>query len=177
MILMKKDDNIPGEQFLKKNGLNEVEQFFFETLNKLFCAKAHLIERLLEIIEDTRFSNLKAAIAETIAETEDQVENLNEIYTLLEKSHSFKNCSALITILDNSFTEIQQTTRGSEIRDLLIMAYIYTAESTETAALKVLKVIADKLPNAEIKKLLILSIAASKRDSALILSLTKQKAA
>jgi ferritin-like metal-binding protein YciE len=170
MLSMKTGDNIFGE----RPGPGEVQLFFLDTLNTIYCAKAHLVERLPEIMDDVCFSDLKDAIIETISEMEKQLSVMDRIYDLLGKAHSFENCSSLISILDNAFMEIQKRSKTPEIRDLYLLSYLFIAESTESASFKILKVISADLKDKEVKKHLALNIKFSNADRPLLLAVTKR---
>ncbi|WP_374950979.1 DUF892 family protein [Mucilaginibacter sp.] len=73
-------------------GPDQLRHFFIDHLNRIYCAKEHLVNRLPEISEDADFADLKHAIDETLADVNNQIVRMDAIYRLMDAEKSFNNC-------------------------------------------------------------------------------------
>ncbi|WP_224746260.1 DUF892 family protein [Mucilaginibacter glaciei] len=150
-------------------GADQLRIFFIDHLNRIYCAKEHLVNRLPEIIEDANFSDLKYAIEETLTDVEAQISRMDEVYILLDAEKSFANCDGLINFIDESFDCIFKQVSDAAIRDMSILSYMINIESMELASFKVLQLIAGKFENKQIKQLLKENFDEATADRALLL--------
>lgn len=116
--------------------------FFTEHLNRIYCTRAHLAERLLEIADADNFKDLREPIKDTINETEEQIARMDGIYALLEQRYSFDNCTSMIAMLEDDFTIIQQQSDDVPLRDMSIMLYLQNIETTEDNSIQILQLAA-----------------------------------
>ena len=58
-------------------GSGKRQALFVDHLNRIYCAKSHLAERLPEIYEEAGFADLKQAIKETIHTIEIQIARMD----------------------------------------------------------------------------------------------------
>ncbi len=148
------------------------QAFFVDHLNRIYCAKSHLAERLPEIYEEAGFADLKNAIKETIQIIETQIARMDEIFELLNLQYSFENCSALITFLEKTFSDLQRQFSDHELRDLLIVTYLYQQESVEMASFRILQIAAAGITEPKVKELLKKNYEDAQSDRALLMALT-----
>lgn len=116
--------------------------FFTDHLNRIYCAQAHLAERLLEITDTDTFKDINIPIKETISETEQQIARMDGIYAQLQQRYSFDNCSGLISLLEDEFTTIHQQTDDEVLRDMCILSYLNYVTSIEKSSIQVLRLTA-----------------------------------
>jgi len=128
--------------------------FFTEHLNRIYCAKAHLAERLLEIADTDSFKDLDTPIKETLSETEKQIARMDGVYARLEKRYSFENCSGLISLLEDEFTAIQQHNDDEVLRDMCIISYLEYISGIEKNSMQVLQLTAIEKNSAPIIRFL-----------------------
>jgi len=57
----------------------KLKKFFIRHLNRIYCAKLHLVHRLPEIADLAHFNDLQQAIAETIEEVKMQIARMRDI--------------------------------------------------------------------------------------------------
>jgi ferritin-like metal-binding protein YciE len=155
-------------------GSGKRQAFFVDHLNRIYCAKSHLAERLPEIYEEAGFADLKQAIKETIHTIENQIARMDEIFELLNLRYSFENCNSLITFLEKTFSDLQQQFGDHELRDLLIVTYLYQQESVEMASFRILQIAAASIPEPRIAQLLKESYEEAKAERVLLIVLTKK---
>jgi ferritin-like metal-binding protein YciE len=121
---------------------DKLTSFFTEHLNRIYCANAHLAERLLEISGTSSFKDLNSPIRETIEETEKHIAVMDGIYVLLQKRYSFDNCSSLISLLEDEFTAIHQQGDDELLRDMHILSYLQNVENVDKNSIKLLQLMA-----------------------------------
>ena len=153
-------------------GPEKLKSFFISYLNKIYCAKTHLQERLPEIQEQSHFSDLKHAIGETLEDVSRQITRMEEIYTLLDEEPSTGNCSGLIGMVEDAYDAIHEQSADPELRDLSILFYMQNIESVEMASFQILQIAAVKFKNRHIKQLLLENFDEAKADRALLLFIT-----
>jgi ferritin-like metal-binding protein YciE len=133
---------------------NDLHDFFVTHLNKIHTAKKHLLSKLPEILDNAHFYDLKKGIHETAEEVQKQIERLNEIYNLMNILPSYSDSNGLVGLVDDSFKDIKYHSRDPELRDMSILFYLQNIESLEMASFQVLQMLAVKLKDERIKKLI-----------------------
>ncbi|SEO75923.1 Ferritin-like metal-binding protein YciE [Mucilaginibacter gossypiicola] len=124
--------------------------FFTEHLNRIYCANAHLVERLLEIAGTTNFKDLNNPIKDTIDETEKHIALMDSIYAALQKHYSFDKCNNLINLLEDEFTAIHQQDDDELLRDIRLLSYLQNIENVEKNSIQLLKLMASERNNKPI---------------------------
>lgn len=128
--------------------------FFTEYLHKIHATKSHLIARLSILHEEAYFEDLQEGLEETIKDVRKQIERVQVIYEILDMqlpaSGTFKG---LHQLADESFEDIKRYTGSPELRDMTMLFYLLNIESIEMASFQILQMLAVKLKNDEIKRL------------------------
>jgi len=155
-------------------GSEKVKSFFIDHLNRVYCAKSHLVERLPEIYEEAAFSDLKHAIKETILSTERQLARIDQIYELMYVQYSFEKCQTLISFLETLFESLQLHATDTNFRELSIVTYLYQLDSIELASSNILQIAVNSLNSQQIKSLINDNYSEAKAENALLLLLLKK---
>jgi ferritin-like metal-binding protein YciE len=129
--------------------LDTLTTFFTEHLNRIYCANAHLAERLLEIVGTSSFKDLNNPIKETIDETEKHIAFMDSIYATLQKHYSFDKCNNLIPLLEDEFTAIHQYD-DELLRDMCLLSYLQNIENVEKSSIQLLQLITTEKNNGPI---------------------------
>jgi ferritin-like metal-binding protein YciE len=167
---MEKETNTtPQTNVLNPEKLN---QFFTSQLNRIYCAKSHVLRRLPEIGNHAHFTDLKYAITETVTDVERQIERMDQIFLLLETKPGFEHCQGVTGIIDDAFSAIHREADDPELRDLSILFYLQNIEGIEMASFKMLKMAAPKLDKKEIRQLLRENFDEAHEDLALLQHIT-----
>ena len=153
---------------------DKVNLFFTSHLNRIYCAKSHLVERLPEMALQVHFSDLKHAINETLNDVEKQIIRMAEIYVLLDMNYSFENCNGLIGMIEEAYDAIHKQPDDYEMRDLATLFYLQNIESIELSSFQALQLLAVGLKNKHISQLLLENFDSAKEDRALLLVITKR---
>ncbi|WP_428329243.1 DUF892 family protein [Mucilaginibacter sp.] len=153
-------------------GDNRLRKFFTDNLDKIYCAKKHMVERFPEIANEAHFSDLNLAILETIEDVKKQIVRMDEIYTILGAQNSITGCGGLAGMIEEAFTAINDQKGDTALRDMAILFYLQNMESIEVASFQVLQMMAVKIKNDEILQLLKENIDEAKDDRMLLLMIT-----
>jgi ferritin-like metal-binding protein YciE len=148
-------ENEPGKVFAPLSpGAEKLQSFFMEHLNRLYCAKAHIVERLPDIVDAARYKGIKTDISTAIELAELQVTKMDQIYGLFNARYSFENVNGLIEFLERSFTAFQWNMADPELSAIMIISYLGFIECLETTSVHILKLLAIKLKNEKVTQML-----------------------
>ncbi|MDN3550217.1 DUF892 family protein [Mucilaginibacter aquaedulcis] len=153
---------IKGEQF---------DVFFNYHLNRIFCAKSHLHERLPKLARQGNFQNMRHAIMETWVDIGNQIARIEHIFILLNSRPSLNDCNDLINFLESGFSSIFLYRERKSQSEFSILFYMSMIESVELTAFKLLEIAATKLPDESIRQLIKKSFDESKSDRRLFLEI------
>jgi len=151
----------------------KLKSFFISHLNRIYCAKSHLAERLPEMQMQAHFQDLKHAITETLEDVEKQIIRMAEIYVLFDTKYSFENCHGLVGMIEEAYSAIHGQP-DDEMRDLAILFYLQNIESIEMSSFEALQMLALKMQNKQIRQLLLENFDSAKEDRALLVLITKK---
>lgn len=149
-----------------------LKTFFIDHLNRIYCAKMHMVGRFPELAEEANFSDLNHAIIETTDDVKRQMLRMDEIYRLLGANHSDASCEGMVAVLEDAFKEIYTLKDESALRDMSILFYMQNIESIEMASFQVLKLMALRLDNPEVSQLITENFDEAKEDRELLLMIT-----
>jgi len=148
---------------------DKLRTFFIGHLDKIYCAKVHLITRLPNLLQQAHFEDLKSAILETIGHVEQEISRMELIYMILDANYSDCNTKGLTGLVEDTFAAIKEQGADKELRDLSILFYLQNIESVEMASFQILQMAAVKLKNKQIATLLKENFEEAKADRTLFL--------
>jgi len=163
-------DRIPQQEI----GPDELNGYFLSHLNRIYCAKNQLVDKLPELTRQSHFLDLKQAIDETIDMVQNQISRMKAIFILMDAWYSYEACTGLIGLLDEAFQSIGPQAGKPALRDLSILFYMHNIESIEMASFKILMLVADKIGNAEVVQLLRECYDEAKEDRVLFKEITQR---
>ena len=147
-------------------------KFFTDNLDKIYCAKQHMVSRFPEIASEAHFSDLNFAIMETVDDVKKQIVRIDEIYQLLGAKNSTTGCTGLVGMIEEAFTAIHEQKDDTALRDMSILFYLQNIGSIEVASIQVLQMMAVRMKNPEILQLLKENLDEAKDDRMLLLLIT-----
>ena len=147
-------------------------KFFTDNLDKIYCAKQHMVARFPKIASKAHFEDLKLAIMETVEDVKKQIIRMDEIYARLGVQNSAASCSGLVGMVEEAFAAISDQKDDTALRDMSILFYLQNIESIEVASFQVLQMMAVKMKNPEILQLLKENLDEAKDDRMLLLLIT-----
>ncbi|HEY9001561.1 MAG TPA: DUF892 family protein [Mucilaginibacter sp.] len=151
---------------------SQLISYFVDHLNRIYCAKEHIVARFPVFAKHASFKDIRYAIEETVEDIEKQIERMRHIYKLLSVQPETGPCLGLTALLDEAAAAIKQETDDIMLRDMAILFYLQNIESTEVGSFQVLKMVARKIGNEEINQLLLENFDESRDDRNLLLQLT-----
>ena len=151
-----------------------LKKFFLRHLDRIYCAKSHLVERLQESNISARFEDLNLAVNKTCKNVTSQIARMNRIYMLLGAKASMQHCDGLVAMVEDAFSSIHQQEDSELLRNLSILAYLHEIESVEIASFNMLLLAAAHLPNKEVVRLIKENLDEANADRNLIMLITKK---
>jgi len=140
---------------IKSLNTDEFRTFFLSHLNRIYCAKSELVDKLPLLGKNSYFLDLKQAIDETIETVNLQIARMREIYRALDATYHPESCVGVIGILDEAFQSIGSPKDSPALRDLSILFYMQNIESIETASFDMLTRVAGRFEQDGIAQLLL----------------------
>jgi ferritin-like metal-binding protein YciE len=150
----------------------ELREFFISHLNRIYCAKSQLVDKLPLLEQQSHFLDLQQAIAETVDIVQNQISRMKDIYIILDAFYQPESCVGLAGILDEAFQSIGVPGQSAALRDLSILFYMQNIESIEMASFKMMILVADKLEEPSVAQLLLECFDEAKEDKILLKQIT-----
>jgi ferritin-like metal-binding protein YciE len=112
----------------------QLEKFFMDALKDIYWAEKHLAKALPKMKKAATTEQLQDAIEEHLAQTQEHVSRLEEVFEMLGKKAQAKKCEAMEGLVKEGETVIEETEDGSMTRDVGIIISAQKVEHYEIAA-------------------------------------------
>lgn len=133
---------------------SEFHKFFVDELKDIYWAEKHLVKALPKMKKAATSSELAAAFDKHTAETETHIDTLEQIFALLDEKAAAKKCDAMAGLLEEANGIIEETDKGTMIRDAGLILAAQKVEHYEIATYGTLKVFAENMGHTEVANLL-----------------------
>lgn len=147
-------------------GNSLLKDFFVDAVKDLYWAEKHLTKALPKMQDAATTSELKSAIEEHLAQTEEQVTRLEKVFELLGEKPQAKKCDAMEGLVKEGETVIEETEEGSLTRDVGIIASAQKVEHYEIASYGTLVQLAMTMGLPEIAEILNQTLEEEKQTDA-----------
>jgi ferritin-like metal-binding protein YciE len=117
----------------KKQTNSQLQKFFEDSLKDIYWAEKSLTKALPKMQEAATTDELKNAIEEHLAQTETQVQRLEQVFELIGKKAEAKKCEAMAGLIKEGESIIEETEDGSMTRDVGIIMAAQKVEHYEIA--------------------------------------------
>jgi ferritin-like metal-binding protein YciE len=107
--------------------METLKELFEETLKDVYFAEKQIIKALPKMARKTKLPELKAAFEEHVEQTKGQVERLDQVFKLLGKKSSGKECPALLGLVE----EAEEIMSEAKDPDVLNAGLIGAAQAVE----------------------------------------------
>ena len=145
----------------------ELKDLFLDTLKDIYFAEKKILSALPKMAKAARSAKLKAAFEKHMAETDGQVERLEQVFALIDEGAKGKTCDAILGIIEEG-KEIMNEYKGMPALDAGLLAAAQAVEHYEISRYGTLKTWANELGYADAVKLLDATLKEEKAtDSAL----------
>jgi ferritin-like metal-binding protein YciE len=114
-------------------GNTQLETYFHDALKDIYWAEKHLTKALPKMQKAATTEELKDAIGEHIAQTEEHVTRLEQVFELMGKKAQAKKCEAMEGLVKEGDSIVEETEDGSMTRDVGIIMAAQKVEHYEIA--------------------------------------------
>ncbi|GAC1308507.1 MAG: hypothetical protein NVSMB24_22300 [Mucilaginibacter sp.] len=116
-----------------------LKKTFLEHLNYIYLGKHHLLNFFKEVKDIAKLNVLKMALQEGIDDTEDQIMQMDEIYTAIKEKPSKTNTLGLKAMTLEAYLTVIKSGKTPLERDVFILFYLQQIEGIEIIYFKVLR--------------------------------------
>lgn len=113
--------------------MNTLEDLFMDLLKDLYSAEKQLVKALPKMAKAAHASDLKQAFQDHLAQTEGQVERLDQIFSDLEGSPRGKKCVGMEGLIEEG-SELMQEDAEPDVMDAGLIAAAQKVEHYEIAS-------------------------------------------
>ncbi|MFY8031079.1 MAG: ferritin-like domain-containing protein [Devosia sp.] len=130
-----------------------LDDLFLDTLKDIYYAEKQIVKALPKMAKAAQSPDLKAGFEAHMAETEGQIDRLEQIFELLDKPARGKTCDAILGILEEG-KSIMDEFKGTSALDAGLISAAQAVEHYEMARYGTLKSWATQLGMTEAANLL-----------------------
>lgn len=123
----------PKKQASAGEGNSQLDKFFTDCLKDIYWAEKQLTKALPKMQKAATTEELKSAIDEHLAQTEEHVSRLEQVFEMLGKKAQAKKCEAMDGIIKEGSSIVEETEQGSMTRDAGIIMAAQKVEHYEIA--------------------------------------------
>lgn len=113
-------------------GMNNLGDAFYDELRDILSAERQLVKALPKLAKKASNAELTTALEEHLAETEQQVERVEQAFEDTGKAAKAKTCEAMKGLVEEA-SEIMDETAEAAVKDAMIIAAAQKTEHYEIA--------------------------------------------
>ncbi|MDQ0637813.1 ferritin-like metal-binding protein YciE [Pedobacter sp. W3I1] len=133
---------------------SEFHDFFIDELKDIYWAEKHLAKALPKMKKAATSPELAAAFEKHTQETEQHINTLEEVFSLLGEKATAKKCDAMAGLVEEANGIIADTDKGTMIRDAGLILAAQKVEHYEIATYGTLRVFAQNIGHDDVAELL-----------------------
>ena len=137
---------------------SEFHEFFIDALKDMYWAEKHLATALPKMQKAATSPDLAAAFEKHTEETKQHVSTLEQVFALLDEKAVEKKCDAMAGLLEEGKAIIEDTDKGTMIRDAGLILAAQKVEHYEIATYGTLRVFAENMGHTEVVDLLTMTL-------------------
>jgi ferritin-like metal-binding protein YciE len=123
----------PKAENTEVNGHSQLEKLFTDTLKDIYWAEKQLTKALPKMQKKATTDELRSAIEEHLAQTEEHVSRLEQVFDMCGKKAQAKKCEAMAGLIEEGNAVVEETENGSMTRDAGIIMAAQKVEHYEIA--------------------------------------------
>jgi ferritin-like metal-binding protein YciE len=150
----------------------QLDDLFLDTLKDIYYAERQILKALPKMAKAAMSPDLKAGFEQHLAETEVQVERLQQVFELLGKPARGKTCDAILGIIEEG-KEIMDEYKGTQALDAGLVSAAQAVEHYEIARYGTLATWAKQLGHKEVLALLLETLKEEEATDQKLTSLAK----
>ena len=133
---------------------SEFHEFFVDELKDIYWAEKHLAKALPKMQKAATSSELALAFEKHTKETEQHIQTLEQVFELLGEKAIAKKCDAMAGLLEEANGIIEDTDKGTMIRDAGLILAAQKVEHYEIATYGTLRTFAENMGHTDVQELL-----------------------
>lgn len=133
---------------------SELKEFFVDELKDIYWAEKHLVKSLPKMVKASTSEELRNALQEHLAITQEHVSRLEEVFSLMDEKAVGKKCDAMVGLVEEANSIISDTDPGTMTRDVGLIIAAQKVEHYEIATYGSLRTLARVLGNEEVAGIL-----------------------
>lgn len=133
---------------------SEFHQFFIDELKDVYWAEKHLATALPKMQKASTSTDLAMAFEKHTEETKTHITTLEEVFELLGEKPVAKKCDAMAGLLEEAKSIMEDTDKGTMLRDAGLILAAQKVEHYEIATYGTLRVFAQQMGHHNVEKLL-----------------------
>jgi ferritin-like metal-binding protein YciE len=133
-----------GSSARQQQTSKSLTDLFLETLKDIYHAEKQILKALPKMAKAANSNELRAAFEKHVAETEDQVGRVEQIFELIGEKAKAKPCHAIMGLVEEG-QEVMQEFKGSQALDAGLLAGAQAVEHYEISRYGTLKAWAEEL--------------------------------
>lgn len=145
-----------------------LKELFIDEVKDIYWAEKHLASALPKMIKGATSEDLKTAITDHLEETKNHVTRLESVFASIGEKATAKKCLAMEGLLKEATELLEDTDKGTEVRDVAIISAAQKVEHYEIATYGTLRTLAGTLGYSEAQTLLDETLAEEKNADALL---------
>ncbi|UOE48810.1 ferritin-like domain-containing protein [Mucilaginibacter sp. SMC90] len=145
-----------------------LKELFVDELKDIYWAEKHLATALPKMIKGATSEDLKNTISTHLEETKGQITRLESVFESIGEKAAAKKCLAMEGLLKEASELLEDTDKGTEVRDVAIISAAQKVEHYEIASYGTLRTLAGTLGFSEAQSLLDETLAEEKNADSLL---------
>ncbi|RZK41844.1 MAG: ferritin-like domain-containing protein [Pedobacter sp.] len=133
---------------------SEFHEFFIDQLKDIYWAEKHLAKALPKMQKAATSPDLATAFEKHTQETEEHIARLEEVFKLLGEKAQAKKCDAMEGLLEEAKSVMEDTDKGTMVRDAGLIIAAQKVEHYEIASYGSLRAFAETMGHSDVEALL-----------------------
>lgn len=133
---------------------SEFHEFFVDGLKDIYWAEKHLAKALPKMKKASTSEELAQAFEKHTEETQEHISRLEQVFELLEEKAVAKKCEAMEGLIKEAESIIEETDKGTMVRDAGLIMAAQKVEHYEIASYGTLRTFAEIMGHTEVVELL-----------------------
>jgi ferritin-like metal-binding protein YciE len=150
-----------------------LRELFIDELKDIYWAEKHLTKALPKMRKAATTEELAGAFETHLAQTEEQVARLEEVFEMMEVTARAKKCEAMEGLVKEAQQVMEDTPKGTAVRDVALIISAQKVEHYEIASYGSLVQLAKTMGRTDIAEILQLTLAEEKETDQLLTELAE----
>lgn len=151
-----------------------LHKFLLFGLQDLYWAEQHLVSSLPKLADAATSPDLKAVLNDHLRETKGHVTRLEQSFKMLNEKQKDTKCKAMSGILKEAEDMIDETEKGSAVRDVAVIMAAQKIEHYEITSYGSVIVFAELMNHTEVANLLHATLDEEKKANFTLTDLAKR---